>query len=211
MTSTDITKDAAYDAVAPDDFPAMMQVDRYNNRSTAFDKIISATHDHFWDPLDKKYIDFTQPFITVEQYFLVRADETRITGVDSFKTDEKLLFGAQPGTSAFYTAIYDVLDGDEANPRVKLFDTFGASVAALKAGDVDAVIADQSAAAGYIGADPGAFKQVGEPIKSEPLGFILTPGSDLVAPVNAALASMKADGTLDALNKKWFFDFMSKS
>ncbi|MDR3498205.1 MAG: ferritin-like domain-containing protein [Parvibaculum sp.] len=62
MTSTDITKDAAYDAVAPDDFPAMMQVDRYNNRSTAFDKIISATHDHFWDPLDKKYIDFTQPF-----------------------------------------------------------------------------------------------------------------------------------------------------
>ena len=27
-------------------------------RSTAFDKIISATHDHFWDPLDKKYIDF---------------------------------------------------------------------------------------------------------------------------------------------------------
>jgi len=57
-----ITKDEAYDAVAPEDFPAMMAVDRYNARSTAFDKIISATHDHFWDPLDKKYIDFTEPF-----------------------------------------------------------------------------------------------------------------------------------------------------
>ncbi|MDZ4380952.1 MAG: ferritin-like domain-containing protein [Parvibaculum sp.] len=57
-----ITKDNAYDAVAPDDFPAMMEVDRYNARSTAFDKIISATHDHFWDPLDVKYIDFTEPF-----------------------------------------------------------------------------------------------------------------------------------------------------
>ncbi|MDX5367320.1 MAG: ferritin-like domain-containing protein, partial [Alphaproteobacteria bacterium] len=57
-----ITKDNAYDAVAPDDFPAMMEVDRYNARSTAFDKIISATHDHFWDPLDKKYIDFSEPF-----------------------------------------------------------------------------------------------------------------------------------------------------
>ena len=57
-----ITKDNAYDAVAPDDFPAMMDVDRYNARSTAFDKIISATHDHFWDPLDKKYIDFAEPF-----------------------------------------------------------------------------------------------------------------------------------------------------
>ncbi|MAU61461.1 diiron oxygenase [Parvibaculum sp.] len=57
-----ITKDNAYDAVAPDDFPAMMEVDRYNARSTAFDKIISATHDHFWDPLDVKYIDFSEPF-----------------------------------------------------------------------------------------------------------------------------------------------------
>ncbi len=57
-----ITKDNAYDAVAPDDFPAMMDVDRYGARSTAFDKIISATHDHFWDPLDKKYIDFTEAF-----------------------------------------------------------------------------------------------------------------------------------------------------
>lgn len=57
-----ITKDIIYDAVAPDDFESMLELDRYGNRSTAFDKIISATHDHFWDPLDKKYIDFTEPF-----------------------------------------------------------------------------------------------------------------------------------------------------
>ncbi|WP_332765888.1 ferritin-like domain-containing protein [Phenylobacterium sp.] len=57
-----ITKDIIYDAVAPDDFESMLDLDRYNNRSTAFDKIISATHDHFWDPLDKKYIDFDEPF-----------------------------------------------------------------------------------------------------------------------------------------------------
>jgi para-aminobenzoate N-oxygenase AurF len=65
-----ITKDNAYDAVAPDDFPAMLEVDRYGKRSTAFDKIISATHDHFWDPLDKKYIDFTGPFDTKTQQIL---------------------------------------------------------------------------------------------------------------------------------------------
>jgi hypothetical protein len=57
-----ITKDLIYDAVAPDDFEAMLDLDRYNNRSTAFDKIISATHDHFWDPLDPKYIDFSAPW-----------------------------------------------------------------------------------------------------------------------------------------------------
>lgn len=57
-----ITKDIIYDAVAPDDFESMLELDRYGNRSTAFDKIISATHDHFWDPLDTKYIDFSEPF-----------------------------------------------------------------------------------------------------------------------------------------------------
>jgi hypothetical protein len=57
-----ITKDIIYDAVAPDDFESMLELDRYNARSTAFDKIISATHDHFWDPLDKRYIDFDEPF-----------------------------------------------------------------------------------------------------------------------------------------------------
>jgi len=57
-----ITKDIIYDAVAPDDFESMLDLDRYGARSTAFDKIISATHDHFWDPLDPKYIDFSTPF-----------------------------------------------------------------------------------------------------------------------------------------------------
>jgi hypothetical protein len=62
MADGNITKDAMYGAVAPDDFESMLELDRYNARSTAFDKIISATHDHFWDPLDKTYIDFDEPF-----------------------------------------------------------------------------------------------------------------------------------------------------
>src|SRR6204780_2861211 len=57
-----ITKDAMYGAVPPDDFESMLQLDRYGQRSDAFDKIIAATHDHFWDPLDKRYIDFDEPF-----------------------------------------------------------------------------------------------------------------------------------------------------
>src|SRR5271167_2220894 len=62
MADQNITKDAVYEAVAPDDFVAMLNLDRYNARSTAFDRIIAATHDHFWDPLDKAYIDFDEPF-----------------------------------------------------------------------------------------------------------------------------------------------------
>lgn len=65
-----ITKDPAYDAVDPTDFGSMMEPARYSARSTAFDKIISATHDHFWDPLDPAYIDFSAPFDLTREYLM---------------------------------------------------------------------------------------------------------------------------------------------
>lgn len=64
MAARQITYDAAYDTVDRDDFPAMMAIGRYGRRTDAFDRIISQTHDHFWDPLDPTYIDFSQPFDT---------------------------------------------------------------------------------------------------------------------------------------------------
>ena len=154
-------------------------------------------------------VDFSDPYMVSEQYMLVRADEERFADAESFAADEDLLVGAQAGTTNFYTAVYSVLDGDEANPRIKLFETFGASVQALKTGDVDLVLMDKTSAAGYIGASPGAFQIVGDPLGTEEFGFIFTPGSDLVEPINAAIAAMRADGTLDALNQKWFFEYQA--
>jgi polar amino acid transport system substrate-binding protein len=155
----------------------------------------------------KSQIEFSDSYLTSQQLMLVRADETRFTDAASFAADPALLVGAQAGTTNFYVAVYNVLDGDEANPRIKLFDTFGASVAALQSGDVDTVLMDQTSANGYIGANPGAFKVIGEPLGTEDFGFIFTPGSDLVAPVNAALAQIKADGTMDKLQQKWFYEY----
>lgn len=155
----------------------------------------------------KALIEFSDSYLTSQQLMLVRADEARFENAAAFAADSELLVGAQAGTTNFYVAVYSVLDGDEANPRIKLFDTFGASVQALQSGDVDTVLMDQTSASGYIGANPGAFKVVGEPLGTEDFGFIFTPGSDLVAPVNAALAQIKADGTMEALQKKWFYDY----
>ncbi len=152
-------------------------------------------------------IDFSEPYMVSEQFMLVRADEDRFSDAESFAADENLFVGAQAGTTNFYVAVYDVLDGNEDNPRIKLFETFGASVQALRTGDVDLVLMDRTSAAGYMGASPDSFKLIGDPLGTEEFGFIFPPGSDLVGPVNAALASMRADGTLDALNQKWFFDY----
>ena len=80
MVDGNITKDVMYDAVAPGDFESMLELDRYNARSTAFDKIISATHDHFWDPLDPKYIDFSAPW-DMENEALLPDDQIMSLGV----------------------------------------------------------------------------------------------------------------------------------
>ena len=157
----------------------------------------------------KAQIDFSDSYLTSQQLMLVRADEARFADAPTFAADASFLIGAQAGTTNFYVAVYSVLDGDEANPRIKLFDTFGASVQALQAGDVDTVLMDQTSANGYIGANPGAFKVVGTPLGTEDFGFIFAKGSDLVASVNAALAQIKADGTMDAIQKKWFYEYNS--
>jgi len=91
MADGNITKDAMYGAVAPDDFEAMLTLDRYGQRSTAFDKIISATHDHFWDPLDPKYIDFSEPW-DMENEPLVPEDQMplfRLPYIDGTLKDPK--------------------------------------------------------------------------------------------------------------------------
>jgi polar amino acid transport system substrate-binding protein len=155
----------------------------------------------------KAQVDFSDAYMRSEQFMLVRADEKRFSDKAGFAGDAKLLAGAQSGTTGFYTTVYDILDGDEANKRIKLFDTFGASVQALKTGDVDMVLMDKVSANGYIGASPDSFKIVGDVIKSEDFGFILKKGSDLLAPINAALKAMKDDGTVDKLNQKWFVDY----
>ncbi|HTO53357.1 MAG TPA: ferritin-like domain-containing protein [Myxococcota bacterium] len=70
--STHITHNPAYNTVDRDDFPSMIEVDRYGERSDAFDQIISATEDHFWDPLDPTYVDFSEKFDIRERLLMPR-------------------------------------------------------------------------------------------------------------------------------------------
>lgn len=155
----------------------------------------------------KEKVDFSDPYMRSEMLMIVRGDETRFTDAASFAANPDLLVSAQPGTSPFYAAIYNILDGNEENPRVVKFETFGAGLEALKAGDVDLTLSDSTAANGYVAASNGGLKIIGEPLASEDFGFIFPKGSDLVAPINAGIAALKADGTFDALNKKWFLDY----
>jgi len=87
--SDQITKNAAYEAVAPDDFASMIEVDRYEQRSSDFDKIISDTHAHFWDPLDTKYIDFSENFDVENKLLMPEEFLPELQCPSVMKLDEK--------------------------------------------------------------------------------------------------------------------------
>ena len=155
----------------------------------------------------REKVDFSEAYMRSEMFMLVRAAEQRFSSAEEFAAIDDGLIGAQAGTTPFYTAVYEVLDGDEANPRIRLFETFGASIQALRTGDVDLVLTDGTAGAGYVDASPDVFKLVGDAMGSEDFGFIFPKGSELVRPFNAGIDAMRADGTLDKLNTRWFLDY----
>jgi polar amino acid transport system substrate-binding protein len=143
-----------------------------------------------------KEVDFSTPYVVINQVLLVKADETAT--IDDFKSDTSMLIGVQIQTTNEIVA-FDVF-GEE---RVQSFEDFGAPVLAIISGDVDGVVIDDVAAQGFMAENPGELKVLGKLASAEALAFVFPPGSDLIEPVNAALKSMEDDGTLEEINKKW--------
>lgn len=147
-------------------------------------------------------VDFSLGYIKLEQRLLVRAGEDRFSSAEEFAADESLIMGSQPGTTNYDLSV-DLVGAE----RVQAFDQFPVAVQALLNGDIDAVLMDDVAAQGYLGANGDRLDIVGEPLTSEELGFIFPEGSELADAINQGLASMAADGTLDTLFEKWFLNF----
>jgi polar amino acid transport system substrate-binding protein len=186
-----------------------------DNQEAAWDGMIAAVNKSQYDlghigitikDERKELVDFSEPYVVVQQKLLVRSDETRFTDSKSFVANKDLKFGAQPGTTSYFSAV-DIVGQDNEKARVVPYDAFAVAVQALVNGDVDAVVTDAVSGAGFIGANKGKLKLLDEVISEDPLGFIFPKGSDLVAPINAALDSMKYDGYLSYLENKWFFLF----
>ena len=149
----------------------------------------------------KEIVDYSVGYIKIEQRILVRIDEDRFASAEELAADTSLIVGTQPGTTNYETAVE--LVGED---RIKGFEQFPFAVQALIAGDVDAVMMDETAGQGYVGVNADAIKLVGASLSSDELGFIFPKGSDLVEPFNAAIAEMQANGTMDTLAEKYFTD-----
>jgi polar amino acid transport system substrate-binding protein len=152
----------------------------------------------------KQMVDFSNSYLHYDEVLLVRADESRINGVDDLKTG-KYIVGVQTGTSNEETA--KTLVPDEKK-QLKRFDDFSQAVASLIGKDVDVVEIDKPAADGYMAQNPAKLKVTGKGLVSNDLALAFQKGDKTTADAfNAGLKTLQTNGTLDNLYKKWFVDY----
>ena len=146
-----------------------------------------------------KTVAYSDPIIEYGMVLMVRADEEVIKDLDTLIAATDKLVSTQLATTNETMSIGWV--GEE---RVKSFDDFPTAVTAMMAGDADCVPIDEVAAIGFMQANPGQLKIVGEYLTAELLGCVMPPESEILVAVDAAIDAMWADGTMDALWQKWF-------
>jgi polar amino acid transport system substrate-binding protein len=139
----------------------------------------------------KQVISFTQNYIPPESsaYMALSADANIATGVIAAQTST--IQAAHIATTGATLVEY-------ATPEE--------TVAAVKNGEADAVLADKSYLEPFVNESGGALVFAGEDI---PLGGGVGMGlrqsdTELLGKMDAAIQSMKDDGTLNAMIKKWF-------
>jgi len=146
-----------------------------------------------------RVVDFSASYAQVRQRLLVRAGEKRFASLEEFARTPGARLGAQKGNTNYSRA--EELVG---RARTVAYDDFGDLVQALISGDLDAVIIDDVGGQGYVGANAGRLRLLEGALAGQDLAMVFTLGSPLRKAVDAALASMAADGSLAALNAKWF-------
>ena len=150
-------------------------------------------------PERARAVEFSVAYMTVAQRLLVRRDGARFASLESFTAASAARLGAQKGNTNYLKA--ETLVG---SARVAAFDGFGELIQALLNGDIDAVLIDDVGGQGYVGVHRERLKLLPGGVEGHELGFIFPPRSALRPAVDQTLAAMRADGTLEKINARWF-------
>ncbi len=143
----------------------------------------------------QKNMLFSDPYMDAGLIVVVNATNDSIKSLDDLKGKT---VAAQLGTT-----------GEEAakaieNVIYKPYDTYQFAFQDLANGQVDAVVADNPVALGYVKSMDGKVKVVGDVFNSAPYGIAFcNTKTELKDKVNAALKELIADGTIDAIVTKY--------
>ena len=150
----------------------------------------------------EKAVDFSDGYYDLPQGLLV-LDGSPFENVTTIAELKDATLGAQVGTTSLQF-INTVL---QPNQPASIYDTTNDAKTALRNGDVDGLILDLPTAyfEATIGTPNGHLVGQFEPIHQ--LGLLFEEGNPLVECVNAALAEIEADGTLQELQDRWLANY----
>lgn len=139
-------------------------------------------------------VDFSDTYATAVQVIIVKED-SEIKSADDLEGKK---IGVQENTTG---DIYVTADFGEES--VKRYSKGNDAVAALSAGIVDAVIIDNEPAKNYVAANEG-LKVLDTSYADEEYAIAVSKdNTELKEKINAALAELKEDGTLDSIVEKY--------
>lgn len=139
---------------------------------------------------------FSDPYLSAGQIVAVQIDNTDIKSKDDLSGK---VVGAQIGTTGAYEVEENI-----AGATLKTYDSIDLAFLALKNGQIDAVVADEPLALGFVEKFSDSLKIVGERFTDEQYAIaICKTNTDLQAKINEGLAAIKADGTFTELLEKY--------
>lgn len=178
---------------------------KYQN--VAFDGIIGGLGSNLYDasissmtitPEREEQIDFSDPYFNADQSLLVTAD----SDIQAVEDIGDATVGVQIGTTGEIKA-NEFADAGDITGDVRTFDTIEDAFAALENQQVDAIINDLPVSQDKANKSDGNLEIVQTIPTGEQYGIAFPTDSELVGPVNDALAEVKDDGTYAKIYEKW--------
>jgi polar amino acid transport system substrate-binding protein len=157
----------------------------------------------------KANVDFSEAYyVTTQAVVTIAGSEAE--GVTDLAGLKGLLIGAASGTTSF-TAIEEIV---APTAGAQAFNSNDDAKAALASGQIDAIVVDLPTAF-FLGAAPAEFGGIDNGLVigqlagagvGDGFGLVLDKGSALTAAVSAAIKTLRDNGTLAELEKKWLTD-----
>ena len=157
----------------------------------------------------KANVDFSEAYYVTTQA-VVTIKGSAAEGVTDLAGLKDLLIGAASGTTSF-NAIEDII---APTAGAQAFNSNDDAKAALASGQIDAIVVDLPTAF-FLGSAPAEFGGLDDGLVigqlsgagiGDSFGLVLDKGSALTAAVSAAIKTLRDNGTLAELEKKWLTD-----
>ncbi len=157
-----------------------------------------------------KSVSFSTPYYSgAAQILIVGKDDTYYTGTDKATLDKQLK-GQKIGVCSGYTGQF-YAEGDEEwgfkkieGATVNIYENISLAIADLKAGNINAIIMDDSVAKEAVAANADAVKLIDIALTVEEYGIAIDKtNKKLKKEVDKALNELVKDGTVDKLLEKY--------